>query len=49
MDEILELQSEIYIKLSRNEPYKFEKMEKTIQQYNENTITRAKYVKMMYH
>jgi hypothetical protein len=26
---------------------KFQKMEKMIQQYNENTITRAEYVKMM--
>jgi hypothetical protein len=67
MDKILDLQSEIYIKInSINESYrfiyyicfyiskhqikkKFKKMEKIIQQYNENTIMRAEYVKMMSH
>jgi len=54
-----ELKSEIYIKInSINEPYKFQntkskkkfqKKEKIIQQYNENTTTRAEYVKMMPH
>jgi formyltetrahydrofolate hydrolase len=28
---------------------KFQKWKKIIQQYNENTITRAEYVKMMSH
>jgi len=53
MDKILELQSEIYIKInSINDKTpnqkKFETMQKIIQQYNENTITRAEYyIKMM--
>jgi len=59
MNKILELQSESYIKFnSINEPYtfqntkskkKFQTMEKIIQQYNENTITKAEYVKFISH